>query len=113
MTRWTNIYPEYAAGIRIVTLNKKPALLLPHFDHPSKHDNVLQAIEKTLRTDFEARGWYHGDLWWRNIGIRRSENGVRAVVFDMESVKRVSEMTDKKPDTDWVAAKITHLKKRM
>jgi hypothetical protein len=49
MACWTNIYSEYASGIRIVTLNKKPALLLPHFDHPSKRGDVLQAIEKTLR----------------------------------------------------------------
>jgi hypothetical protein len=38
---------------------------------------------------------------------------VRAVVFDLESVKRVSEMTDKKSDIDWVAAKITDLRKRI
>ena len=115
MKFWKEIYPQYAKGIRVVTLNKKHALLLPHFDHPSKRDDdVVKAIETTLRNDYAAKGFYHDDVRWRNIGIRRSKEEVHPVVFDMESVKRVEEMSsEQKPDSDWVTKKIFDLRKRM
>jgi len=49
---------------------------------------------------------------WRNIGIRRSQEGVHAVVFDMESVKHVNSC-EEKPDAEWVEAKISDLRKRI
>lgn len=116
MKFWKEIYPQYAKGIRMVTLNKKPALLLPHFDHPSNRDDndVLKAIETTLKRDYADKGLYHNDVRWRNIGIRRSREGLHAVVFDMESVERVNAMTSvHKPGTDWVEEKISDLRKRI
>ena len=116
MNFWKEIYPQYAKGIRIVTLNNKPALLLPHFDHPSNRDDndVLKAIETTLKNDYAAKGLYHDDVRWRNIGIRRSREGLHAVVFDMESVERVNAMSsDQMPGTEWVAEKISDLRKRI
>lgn len=115
MKFWEKIYPQYAKGIRIVTLNKKPALLLPHFDHPSnRNDNdVLKAIERTLREDYAAQGFCHDDVRWRNIGIRRSCQGLEAVVFDMESVKREESVKGVEWKDAWVTQKISDLRKRI
>jgi len=116
MEFWEAIYPEDAKGIRIETLTSKPALLLPHFDHPSKRDDeeVLKAIETTLKNDYAAKGFYHDDVRWRNIGIRRSPGKLRAVVFDMESVKCVKKMSpEQRPAEDWVADTMSDLRKRM
>lgn len=115
MEFWKKIYPQYAKGIRVVTLNKKHALLLPHFDRPSKRDDdVVKAIETTLRKDYAAKGFYHDDVRWRNIGIRRDQEGLQAVVFDMESVKVLQEISlEQKPNGDWVREKICDLRKRM
>ncbi len=110
--KWNAIYPQYE-GIREVILNKKSAIILPHFDNINDRHNeeVLAAIEKTLREDYYEKGWYHGDVAWRNIGIRRKEGVIEAVVFDMESVEEISDMNEnEKPKKSWVKEQMEKLK---
>jgi hypothetical protein len=105
---WKKVYPEFK-DVRILTLNNIPSLMLPHFDSPKdrKEVAVLEAIEATLRRDYDKNQLVHRDIAWRNIGIRRSGDKVEAVVFDMESVE---EKVDS--ESDWVAKAMTELKKR-
>jgi hypothetical protein len=105
---WKEIYPSVSSKIRVATLNKKPALLLPHFDHPKdrKDPVVVAAIRRTLEEDYFNKGLTHGDIAWRNIGIRREGAVVSAVVFDMETVKR------EKPEQGWVDLRMQELKDR-
>jgi hypothetical protein len=106
---WKAIYPIYSQQIRVLTLTKKPALLLPHFDHPSdrKDETVLAAIKHTLLADYHRQGWLHGDVAWRNVGIRREGKGVKAVLFDMDEVREINGQ-----DETWVEDATAKLKKR-
>lgn len=113
MECWKNIYRQFSRDIRVLTLDNKPALLLPHFDHPSNRNDgaVLKAIAKTLTDDYQQKGWYHDDVAWRNIGIRRRDGIVVAVVYDMESVKKVAEMS-KSPEANWIHTALRKLTDR-
>jgi hypothetical protein len=73
--RWRSIYPQFSKNIRLVSLKNRPALLLPHFDHPRREELVLKAIEKILSEDYRDRGFKHDDVAWRDVGIRREKSG--------------------------------------
>jgi hypothetical protein len=57
---------------------------------------TLDAVEKTLREDFLAKGFRHYDIAWRNVGIYYDDGKTEIVVFDMRQV-RVENRQD-----DWV-----------
>lgn len=57
--------------------------------------------------DYFRKGWTHGDVAWRNIGIRRSASSVVAVVFDMDQVVETQHQ-----DKVWVDEMMEKLQKR-
>jgi hypothetical protein len=73
---------------------------------------VLEAIERTLTNDYKNKGFYHGDVRWRNIGIRRKGGEVSAVVFDMESVEEIA-LSKQELKEDWVERVMAVLKDRL
>ena len=102
---WKAIYPDFKC--RTVTVfNERPALLMPYFSSIDVRDRVLLLlkVEETLKTRYDKKDWFHGDVKWRNIGQDREKN---VVVFDMGLVRK-----KKKTDEGWVQKAIDELRKK-
>ena len=102
---WKEIYPKF--GCRTVTVfEKRPALLMPYFSSIDVRDRflLLPKVKETLMTSYDKKGWFHGDVKWRNIGQDKNQN---VVVFDMGQVRK-----KKETDEGWVQKAIDELGKR-
>ena len=67
---------------------------MPHFAKVKQPDrkHALPLVKATLMSDYHRKGLIHRDVSWRNIGLYKSKSGeVRAVVFDMGSVREVED----------------------
>jgi hypothetical protein len=73
---WHLVYPEFGKYVRLVTLCGRQALLMPHFDTPTRGEDTLRLVEQCLRERFVARGLKHGDVRWRNVGMHVVLRGV-------------------------------------
>jgi RIO-like serine/threonine protein kinase len=83
---WDCIYPEYKEHVRIVKLDDRPVLMMPHFASPNRTSNVvLEGVRKALRESFDARGLVHADVKWRNIGLR--QNG-QPLLYDLGFIEK-------------------------
>ena len=110
---WKGVYsrlPPVKDTSRIVQVMQQTALLMPWFQYPERTEETLQAVETTLRKDFYEKGFRHGDVAWRNVGVYQdNSNGlVKAVVFDM---KRVVESHPK--EEDWVESAVLSLSRKL
>lgn len=110
-SRWKAVYsrlPVVVHSLRVTRVMGRTALLMPWFQTPQRTKATLDVVAKTLREDFLANGFRHGDVAWRNVGVyRESENGeLRAVVFDMQKV-------DPCDDSDWVTSAIASLSTKL
>lgn len=54
-----------------------------------------------------AKGFRHGDVAWRNVGVYREDGEVRAVVFDMQKVNPCE------ANTDWVTSAVASLSAKL
>ena len=70
---WHEVYsrlPSVVSTVRILTVMGQTALLMPWFQHPPQRNQLtLDAVEETLREDFQQQKICHGDVAWRNVGI--------------------------------------------
>lgn len=103
---WHKIYPEFAKYVAIESWSGHRVLRMPHFAAiiQSKRMQYLNAVEDCLRVKFEKEGFRHLDVKWRNIGLYKSANGVRAVMFDL-AVRNL-----KTSDEGWIETCMKHLK---
>lgn len=108
---WKAVYshlPPVNETIRIVQVMQQTTLLMPWFQCPERTWETLQAVQTTLREDFQEKGFRHDDVAWRNVGVYRGEGGqVKAVVFDMQ---RVVEFHQKE---DWVHSAVLSLSEKL
>jgi hypothetical protein len=112
---WTNVYkPDrlpQVTSVRVIRLMglEKEVLLMPWFATPKRDEKTLQAIQDTLKRDFQGNGFVHHDVAWRNVGTYHSKDGtLKAVLFDMSSVQQFRQR-----DTGWVINAITNLRKKL
>jgi len=106
-TMWKTVYlhlPPVAKTVRIVRVLGQTALLMPWFQHPERTQSTLDAVEKTLREDFMDKRHRHDDVAWRNVGVYRDGDQMKAVVFDMTKVHH-----DENQKGDWVESDIVAL----
>jgi Family of unknown function (DUF5898) len=112
-SRWKGVYsrlPVVVHSLRVTRVMGHTALLMPWFQTPQRTQATLDVVAKTLREDFLANGFRHGDVAWRNVGVyRESVNGeLRAVVFDMQKVDPCNEA-----DSDWVSSAVASLSTKL
>jgi hypothetical protein len=86
---WATIYrdDDIAGQVRVVTVDNKEALLMPHFYTGTRTAKNVEEVKKTLLRRFHYQSLVHEDVKWRNIGWRKVGNDSEAVVFDMGTVK--------------------------
>ena len=117
---WHEVYshlPSVVSTVRILTVMGQTALLMPWFQHPPQRNQLtLDAVEETLREDFQQQKICHGDVAWRNVGIYMDQGETKAVVFDMQRVHPENEGLDINLGTspsskreDWVTAAVASL----
>ena len=110
---WLNVYSHLSSvvsSVRVVQVMGHSALLMPWFQCPERTQEDLDAVEKTLKEDFEGKNFHHGDVAWRNVGVYLDKNGEkRAVVFDMQTVRRVRHPED----DDWVTSAVKSLSTKL
>ena len=113
MEMWTAVYSHLAPvkkTVRTLQVMGSTALLMPWFQAPARTKSELDAINVTLRNDYVAKGVRHNDVAWRNVGIyHESDCQIRAVVFDMQRVQRVTQ----DPQDDWVTPAVDSLSKKL
>ena len=80
---------------------------MPWFQTPRRTQATLDAVAKTLREDFMEKGFCHGDVAWRNIGVYHEDGEMKAVVFDMQKVEPCE------PNTDWVTSDVAKLSTKL
>ena len=105
-SRWKSVYshlPVVAESLRVTTVMDQVALLMPWFQTPCRTPETLDAVAKTLKEDFRANGFRHGDVAWRNVGVYHADGELRAIVFDMQSVEPCE------ADVDWVTPALVSL----
>ena len=102
---WRNIYPEFKCR-KVSIFTNRPALLMPYFSSIDIADrqSLLPKVKETLVNRYDNKGWFHGDVKWRNIGQDKEKN---VVVFDMGQVRK-----KKETDEGWVQKAIDELGKR-
>ena len=69
---------------------------MPWFQTPRRTKKTLHAVATTPKEDFEAKGFRHGDVAWRNVGVYYADGELRAIVFDMNTVEPCE------ADVDWI-----------
>ena len=107
---WKSVYshlPAVAHSLRVTRIMGHTALLMPWFQTPQRTQATLDAVAKTLREDFMAKRFRHGDVAWRNVGVYREDGELRAVVFDMQKVDPC------KANTDWVTDAVASLSSKL
>lgn len=112
-TMWQSVYSHIASvtsGVRVVQVMGLPALLMPWFHRPDRTPSDLDAVGKTLKEDFKAKGFYHGDVAWRNVGVYLLDGEKRAVLFDMQTVRPAR---DSQADDDWVTFAVESLSNKL
>ena len=116
---WQEVYshlPSVALTVRIVTVMGQTALLMPWFQHPpQRNQSTLNAVEETLRKDFQGKHIYHADVAWRNVGIYIDQGETKAVVFDMQRVHPENSGLDilGSKGEDWVTAAVASLSSKV
>ena len=109
-SRWKSVYshlPAVAHSLRVTRVMGHTTLLMPWFQTPRRTQATLDAVAKTLREDFMANGFRHGDVAWRNVGVYREDGEMRAVVFDMQKVDPCE------ANTDWVTSAVASLSAKL
>ena len=103
---YSNLHPV-ASTVRIVKVLCQASRLMPWFQSPDRTQSDLKAVEETLRNDYMVKGILHGDIAWRNVGVYHGDDGkTRAVVFDMQKVRRVNRQED------WVTSAVSSLSQK-
>lgn len=109
---WKQVYshlPPVDSTVRTVQVMSQAALLMPWFQCPERTKSTLDAVEKTLREDFMAKGFRHDDVAWRNVGVYYGDDGqTKAVVFDMQQVYVVENK-----EKDWVKSAVMSLSQKL
>jgi hypothetical protein len=104
--RWHCIYPEYKVHVRVVKLADRPVLMMPHFASPNRTTNVVEGVRKALHESFDAEGWVHADVKWRNIGLR--QNG-QPLLYDLGCIEKKNIHKHK----DWIEKACESLKTKL
>jgi hypothetical protein len=89
---WKLVYANtYAKDVRVVTLDKEPALLMPWFQtpKPDEREALLPKVRKCLQEHFVGNQLKHGDVAWRNVMCDKD----RVVLVDLDSVDMESDDT--------------------
>jgi hypothetical protein len=105
---WDILYPEFASLVHVEYWSGSLALRMPHFSSIpiERRDEFCDQIQILLWEKFINRGYVHGDVRWRNIGIYRESSGVEVpVLYDLETVREYSEETD----MNWIEMTIKNL----
>lgn len=106
-SRWKSVYshlPAVAESLRVTRVMDEHRLLMPWFQTPRRTQETLDAVAKKSKEDFKAKGFRHGDVAWRNVGVYRADDGEpRAIVFDMQTVEPC------KANVDWVTPALASL----
>ena len=89
---WQHVYSHLAPvnSVRVVQAMSHTALLMPWFQSPTRDEATLEAICTTLKDDYQEKGFMHGDVAWRNVGVYKHNGKIAAVVFDMQSVSETA-----------------------
>lgn len=75
---WKKIYPHLlpvSQMLQTVKVMQHTALLMPWFQSPERTLETCNAVETTLREDFQRKGFCHDDVAWRNIGVSKGGMG--------------------------------------
>jgi hypothetical protein len=104
---WTAIYGHLApvASVRVVKVAGQTALLMPWFHSPRRSKETLEAVRVTLLNDYQRRGFRHGDVAWRNVGVYVEQGQTKAIVFDMQQVTQAQTAQQ----ADWVELAVASL----
>ena len=107
MTSTTTTTVMATTNCRAISIfENRPALVMPYFSSINVTDRLLLLgkVKETLLNYYDKKGWFHGDVKWRNIGQDKNQD---IVVFDMGQVRKRSE-----EDKGWVEDAINELRKR-
>ena len=86
---WHMMYPDLKKFVKVEMWSNRYALQMPHLSEIPVQDrnNHVDAVRKVLER-FNDKGYKHGDIRWRNIGVL-GKSSSRVIVFDMTQVKKI------------------------
>jgi hypothetical protein len=88
---WHIIYPEFVSKVHVEQWSGAGALVMPRFAtiHESERANLKKKVSALLKL-IEAKGLWHDDVRWRNMGCYKSKGTVNPVLFDLVHVKELA-----------------------
>ena len=94
---WHQVYPQFRTKVAFEKWCSRDALKMPHFSAVAIGDRpaMLELVEQTLRVDFDRKGFVHGDVAWRNVGLYKKGDTTKAILFDMASVRSKDSRDDR------------------
>lgn len=103
---WHIIYPEFASKVHVEQWSGASALVMPRFAtiHESERAKLKNKVSELLML-IEAKGFWHEDVQWKNMGCYKSNGAINPVLFDLIHVR---ELESPKSD-DWIARGIDAL----